>query len=49
MLNQWSFKRRIALLTVSAMLGVMVLLLLTTYQTYVEIMGSRREMLQTAV
>ncbi|HLO96592.1 MAG TPA: methyl-accepting chemotaxis protein [Burkholderiaceae bacterium] len=49
MLNQWSFKHRIALLTVSAMLGVLILLLLTTYQSYVEIMGSRREMLQTAV
>ena len=49
MLNHWSFRRRIALLTLSAMLGVLVLLALTTYQTYVEIMGSRREMLQTAV
>ena len=49
MLNQWSFRRRIALLTVSAMLGVLVLLALTIYQTYVEINGSRREMLQTAV
>ncbi|MEO3711784.1 methyl-accepting chemotaxis protein [Roseateles flavus] len=49
MLNQWSFRRRIALLTVSAMLGVLVLLLLTIYQTHVEINGSRREMLQTAV
>ncbi|MBB2484977.1 cache domain-containing protein [Mitsuaria sp. WAJ17] len=49
MLNQWSFRRRIALLTLSAMLGVLVLLALTTYQTYLEIKGSRREMLQTAV
>jgi methyl-accepting chemotaxis protein len=49
MLNQLSFQRRIGLLLITAVVGVLALVLINTLQSYADIMASRREVLSTAV
>jgi methyl-accepting chemotaxis protein len=49
MLNQLSFQRRIVLLLVTAVVGVILMVAINALQAYDDIMAARREVLQTAV
>ncbi len=45
----WSFKQRIAMLVLTAILGVIAMVGITAYQSYQELLSGRREALQSAV